>query len=176
MHAFVLMQTDPLAGVAIVFCLATIFWCIHVVRRRQGGSDRFLLGLLGLLAISQAMGILQNAGIWLPNRSHDLRDLVELVISGLCLIGAVLLEISSRDRILAQRRARLAEANPQPRTDLANPQVAVLVIAQDGTVCGCNRAAEMVLGLRRETLIGMTPFEKALQGQPGCEVSRAEGD
>jgi hypothetical protein len=113
-----IFHTDPLAGAAVLFCLATICWYMRVIRRWQWGTDRFLLGLLGLIAICQVLRIFENLGAWTasePFRRPD--DFVNLRTGGLCLIGALLLEISGRDRISAEVGLRPVRMNPGKQSD-----------------------------------------------------------
>lgn len=171
-HAF---RTDPLAGTAVLLCLATIYWCIRVIRRRQGGTDRFLLGLLGLIAISQALRILKDVGVWSAlEPSHRLDDFVNLTTGGLYLIGALLLEISSRDRISAEVGLRLARANPENAPRLSQTGKAMLVLAHDGRIVGCNKGAEVILGRRRNQLIGTIPTFGRSELPSATEASEAE--
>jgi PAS domain-containing protein len=154
-------RTDPLAGTAVLLCLATILWCIRVIRRRQRGADRFLLGLLGLIAVSQALRILKDFGIFVPSHPFQrLDDLVNLITAGLYMIGALLLEISSKDRISSEVHLRLVTAHSGnvPGLSPQEAQSAVLVLTRDGRIAGCNQAAEMILGRDRHQLIGTVPI------------------
>lgn len=153
-------RTDPLAGASVLLCLGTISWCIRVLPKRQGGIDRFLLGLLGLIAVSQALRILKDAGIWTVSEPiHRLDNFVNLITGGLYMIGVLLMEISSKDRISAQVHLRLLEANPGNAADFSPQEAgsAVLVLGSDGRIVGCNHGAEMILGRLRNHLIGTIP-------------------
>ena len=156
-----IFRANPLGGTAVLLCLATIWWCIRVIRRRQGGTDRFLLGLLGLIAISQALRILKDLGLLAasdPLQRFD--DLANLITAGLYMIGALLLEISSKDRISGEVQLRLVNANPGNAATFPPQQFpsAILVLAGDGRIVGCNHAAEMILGRQRDHLIGTRPI------------------
>jgi PAS domain-containing protein len=90
---------------------------------------------------------------------HRLDDFVNLAIGGLYLIGALLLEISSRDGISAAVSLRLAQANPGNAARLyTQASNAVLVLANDGFIVQRNPAAENVLGRKRSDVIGARPF------------------
>jgi|HubBroStandDraft_4_1064222.scaffolds.fasta_scaffold179055_2 PAS domain-containing protein len=171
-----IFRTDPLAGAAIFLYLATIWWCIWVIRRRQRGTDRLLLGLLGLIAFSQSLGVFKHLDILESSVPfHRLDDFVNLAIGGLYLIGALLLEISSRDRISAAVGLRLAQASPgnAPRlyTQASN---AVLVLASDGFIVQCNPAAENVLGRKRSAIIGTKPIFERTKLPSTVEPSKAK--
>jgi hypothetical protein len=155
------LRMDPFAGAAVLLCLATIYWCIRVIRRRQGGTDRFLLGLLGLIAVCQALRMLKDLGIWTasdPLRRID--EFANIITAGLYMIGAILLEISSKDRNSALAHLRLAEAKPGTPSKDSSQEVpgAVLVLGSDGRVVSCNYAAEILFGRQRAHLIGTMPI------------------
>jgi PAS domain-containing protein len=171
-----IFRTDPLAGVAVFLYLATIWWCIRVIRRRQRGTDRLLLGLLGLIALSQSFGVFKHLGILESSVPfHRLDDFVNLAIGGLYLIGALLLEISSRDRISAAVGLRLAQANPGNAARLhTQAPNAVLVLANDGFIVQCNPAAENVLGRKRSDIIGAKPIFERTKPLSTVEPSKAK--
>jgi PAS domain-containing protein len=171
-----IFRTDPLAGVAVFLYLATIWWCIWVIRRRQRGTDRLLLGLLGLIAFSQSLGVFKHLGMLESSVPlHRLDDFVNLAIGGLYLIGALLLEISSRDRNSAAVGLRLAQANPgnAARMYTQTPN-AVLVLASDGLIVQCNTAAENVLGRKRSAIIGAKPVFECAKPPSTVEASMAK--
>ena len=57
-----LLRANPLAALALLICLATILWCILLTRRQRNGLDKILTGLLGLIAIYEALRILKAEG------------------------------------------------------------------------------------------------------------------
>ena len=150
---------DPFAGIAVLLCLATIYWCIRVIRRRQGGIDRFLLGLLGVISVCQALRMLTDLGGWTPSDPfHRLNEFANLATAGLYMIVALLLEISSKDRASALAHLRLVEAKPGNAGNSQEASGAMLVLGSDGRIVGCNHAAEMLLGRQRVNLIGTMPI------------------
>ena len=57
---------QPFAAVSILVCLAAIFSCVALNRKRSHRpSDRFLIACLGLLSIYQGMRVLQGIGLGL---------------------------------------------------------------------------------------------------------------
>jgi hypothetical protein len=50
-------------GLALCMSLATIFWCILLARRQQGRLDRMLTGLLGMIAIYEALRVMKDCGV-----------------------------------------------------------------------------------------------------------------
>ena len=157
-----LFLIDPFAGIAVLLCLATIYWCIRVIRRHQGGIDRFLLGLLGVIAVCQALRMLKDLGVWTASDSlHRIDGFANITTAGLYVIGALLLEISSKDRASALGHLRLVEAKPGNASNSQEAPGAVLVLGSDGRVVSCNHAAEMLLGRQRVSLVGTMPIFRA---------------
>jgi hypothetical protein len=109
-HVFLI---KPLAACSIIICLATIFACFRLERKRpQQKSDRFLIAFLGLLAIYQAMRILESAGVLSMSVSTKLDDAIELMVAMFYLIAAMLLRFSSINRLDAESAFRLVRAAP----------------------------------------------------------------
>ncbi len=69
-----LLRANPLMAIALLICLATILWCILLTRRQRNGLDKMLTGLLGLIAIYEALRILKDSGfavlLALPNHGR----------------------------------------------------------------------------------------------------------
>lgn len=153
---------DPFAGIAVLLCLATIYWCIRVIKRRQGGIDRFLLGLLGVISVCQALRMLTDHGVLnASDPFHRLNEFANIATAGLYMIVALLLEISSKDRASALAHLRLVEAKPGNASNSQEASGAMLVLGSDGRIVGCNHAAEMLLGRQRDNLIGTMPIFEA---------------
>lgn len=108
-HIFLI---KPLAALSIVVCLATIYACVKLERKRsQQKSDRFLIAFLGLLAIYQGMRIMQSAGVLTMSHSR-LDGAIELIVALVYLGGAMLLRFSSVNRLDAESAFRLVRAAP----------------------------------------------------------------
>lgn len=151
--------TDPGSRIAVLLCLATIYWCIRVIRRRQGGTDRFLLELLRVISVCQTLRMLKGLGVWTASDSlRRLDEFANIETAGLYMVGALLLEILSKDRTSALAHLRLVEAKPGNAGNLQEAPGAVLVLGSDGRVVSCNHAAEMLLGRQRVNLIGTLPI------------------
>ena len=109
-----ILLVKPFAGLSILVCLATIFACVVLERRRpHHRSDRFLIGMLGLLSIYQAMRILQGAG--LVSMGSHMDDALELLIAAFYLLAALMLRWSSMKHLEVESAIRLARAAP-PRS------------------------------------------------------------
>ena len=114
-HVFLI---KPLAACSIIVCLATILACFRLERKRpQQKSDRFLIAFLGLLAIYQAMRILESAGVLSMSVNAKLDDAIELMVAMFYLIAAMLLRFSSINRIDAESALRLVRAAPPRQSD-----------------------------------------------------------
>jgi hypothetical protein len=132
-HVFLI---KPLAACSIIICLATIFACFRLEKKRpQQKSDRFLIAFLGLLAIYQAMRILESAGVLSMSVNSKLDDAIELMVAMFYLIAAMLLRFSSISRQDAESTLRLVRAAPPRQSpdgtakDLAVPKAS---LALDG--------------------------------------------
>jgi len=111
-HVFLV---KPFAALSVVICLATILACVLLERRRPAHTaDRYLIGVLGLLSVYQGLRILQGAGILSISRGSNGDDAIELVITGFCLIAALLLRMSAQTRFETESAMRLVQAAPRP--------------------------------------------------------------
>ncbi len=178
-------------GLALCVCLATILWCILLCRRQQGTLDKVLTGLLGMIAIYEAVRIMKDSGIILFPGIRKLEGWVDFVIATTYLLAAMILKLSSSDRASTKVRLRLVEANektadvvkgvagpnPEPATIIfdASP-LATFAVDGNGSVVYWNSAAELLLGWRREELLGQRlPFAGTgpLRNKKGHKVEAA---
>jgi hypothetical protein len=103
----------PFAALSIIICLVTIYSCVATERKRPTQkSDRFLIAVLGFLAVYQAMRIMQGVGLVGFRMGPTLDDAIELVITAFYLMAALMLRLSSRSRLDAESAMRLAQAAP----------------------------------------------------------------
>jgi PAS domain-containing protein len=168
-----IFESSPLMPLALCISLATILWCILLARRQRSGLDKILTGLLGLIAVCEALRILKDSGfITLPG-IPKLAGWADFVIASLSLIAAFILRISSIDRATTKAQLRLVEANEKP-ADLAKgnaitaPDVrgaldpcplATIAVDLHGVVTYWNAAAETLTGWTRAEMVGRTlPF------------------
>jgi PAS domain-containing protein len=151
-----LLGHAPLSGTAVLLCLTTIGWCIRVVRKRQKGTDRFLLALLGLVAISEGLRILREVGAWTTtDLFRRLDDVANFSTAALYLVAVLLMELSSRNRITAEVGLRLLQGTANPLGFAGPPEERPLIIlASDGCVAECNAAAARTLGWQQKHVIG----------------------
>ena len=106
----------PFAAVSLVVCLITIFFCFSLERKRpQQASDRFLIGVLGLLAVWQGLRILQGAGLVALSLGAKTDDAIELVVTAFYLMASLMLRFSTVNHLDLESAMRLARAAP-PRS------------------------------------------------------------
>jgi PAS domain-containing protein len=169
-----LFRSNPLMALALLVCLATILWCIFLTRRQRNSLDKLLTGLLGLIAIYQALRILGDSGLVRLTGIGRVDGWVDFISACLYLAAAVILKISSIDRATTKVHLRLVEADEKPVDLTKGPMAAVpelghpLVDASPlatfafdlhGTVIYWNTAAESLTGWTRDELIGQPlPF------------------
>jgi PAS domain S-box-containing protein len=174
-----LFQSNPLASLALCLCLGSSFWATVLIQRRRQGPDRLLLGLIGLVCISQGLQLLRGAGILQLSRYDYLSDIASLMTAILYLISTVLLHHYGDDYRRTKMHLRLAEANercptpflrsaqaalPQPVLSPDHGTAEILeaiplptyLIDPGGVIRYWNRTAEQHLGRRREEVLGRT--------------------
>jgi PAS domain-containing protein len=168
-----IFRVSPLLALALLVSLATILWCIFLTRRQRSGLDKVLTGLLGLIAIYEALRILKDSGVVVFPEFRRLEGWVDFIIACLCLVAALILKISSIDRTSTQVRLRLVEANERtldlPAGAIAMPELshgaldasplAAFAVDLNGIVTYWNLAAERLTGWKCEELAGQRlPF------------------
>jgi PAS domain-containing protein len=186
-----LFRANPLMALALLICLATILWCILLIRRQRGSVDKVLTGLLGLIAIYESLRILKDSGFAMFAHFHMVEGWVDFISACLYLLAALILKASSMDRAATKVHLRLMEAGEQSRdqgnaaitsvAELRNPLVdasplAMFAIDIQGSVTYCNPAAEMLTGWTRSELVGhRLPFDARgpIQGKNGHPIECA---
>jgi PAS domain-containing protein len=184
-----IFRASPLMALALVMCLATIFWCILLARRQQGRLDRALTGLLGMIAIYEAVRVLKECGVIRLPGFRQLNGWVDFIIAGTYLLAGLILKYSGSDRANTKVRLRLVEANEKtmevgrgasaPETTHAvfdASPLATFAIDTKGVVIYWNGAAERLLGWKREQMLGQRlPFDGKgpLRNSRGHEIEAA---
>jgi PAS domain-containing protein len=170
-----LLRANLLMALALLICLATILWCILLTRRQRNGLDKILTGLLGLIAVYEALRILKDSGFAAFARFRTMEGWVDLISSCLYLLAALILKTSSIDRAATKVHLRLVEAD-EKRSDLTGAVIAavpelghpvldssplaILAIDDHGIVTHWNAAAEGLIGWTRNELVGRElPFD-----------------
>jgi PAS domain-containing protein len=168
-----IFHASPLMGLALCVCLATIFWCILLTRRQKSSLDKILTGLLGMIAIYEALRVLKEAGVVLFPGMGKLDGWVDFIIASLYLIAALILKVSSNDRNNTKVRLRLVEANEKTMEVGRNASgpidtatalfdgspLATFAVDVTGTVLYWNAAAECLFGWSRDETLGQRlPF------------------
>lgn len=189
MYLVQIFRASPLMGVALCMCLATIFWCILLARRQQGRFDRMLTGLLGMIAIYEALRVLKDCGVIRFPGFKQLNGWVDFVIAATYLLAGFILKYSGSDRASTKVRLRLVEANEKTREvgrGASAPEtthavfdaspLATLAVDTKGVVIYWNGAAERLMGWKREQILGQRlPFEAKgpLRNSRGHDVEAA---
>jgi PAS domain-containing protein len=164
-----IFDASPLMALALCISLATILWCILLARRQRSGLDKILTGLLGLIAIYEALRILKDSGFIIFPGAPKLEGWADFIIASLSLIAALILRVSSIDRATTKAQLRLVEANEKP-VDLAKVTVvaaselrptlldscplATIAVDLHGAVTYWNAAAETLTGWTRDEVVG----------------------
>src|SRR5260370_10872712 len=108
-----LFLVRPFLALAILICPLAVLSCWSVLHKRAHQSfDRFLIGFVGLLSISQSVRLLRDCGLLtLPSNQH-FNDAIELLVAAFYLLSTRTLLLSSDDRVGAGMALRLAKAAP----------------------------------------------------------------
>ena len=97
-------------GSALFAYAMTMVCSVVVARRSSNWRIRLLAYTVGLLPLSQAMGLLAENHIWLTAQVGHIAQSMELLVSALCLTAIHLLNRENRDRKGTDARLRVAEA------------------------------------------------------------------
>jgi len=168
MYLVQIFRASPLMGLALCICLTTIFWCFLMAKRQQVGLDKILTGVLGLIAIYEAIRVLKDAGVILFPGIQRLDGWVDFLIASLYLIAALILKVSSNERASTKVRLRLVEANEktsepakgsaivstEPLNLLDSSPLAAFAVDVAGAVVYWNPAAERLWGWKRDEVLG----------------------
>ena len=190
MYLVQIFRASPLMGLALCICLLTILWCFIMAKRQQAGLDKILTGVLGLIAVYEAIRVLKDAGVILFPGIQKLDGWVDFLIASMYLIAAMILKVSSSERATTKVKLRLVEANektmevgknaPHTAPDTAGlldaSPLATFAMDAGGTVVYWNPAAERLLGWKRDEVVGhqLSAFGNGqLRNKQGQEVAGA---
>jgi hypothetical protein len=189
MYLVQIFRASPLMGLALCICLTTIFWCFLMAKRQQVGLDKILTGVLGLIAIYEAIRVLKDAGVILFPGIQQLDGWVDFLIASMYFIAALILKVSSSERASTKVRLRLVEANektvepgkgaamvpPEPVNMMDSSPLAAFAVDVSGAVVYWNAAAERLLGWKREEVLGQPPLcgTGRLRNKQGQETGAA---
>jgi PAS domain-containing protein len=166
MFLWALFKTNLLSAIALILALATLAMCLRLLRRQRTSTDRYLMGLVGLIAIYQGLNILRNAGVYsLAHQLQGVSGAVDLALAGMTLVSILILRMAARDRLNTKLQLRVAEATrtpPRPAGGRLGERsaVAVLGVNADGRINLWHRSSEDFFGWRKEEVLGTRlPFE-----------------
>ena len=189
MYLVQIFRASPLMGLALCICLITILWCFLMSKRQQVGLDKILTGVLGLIAVYEAIRVLKDAGVVLFPGIQRLDGWVDFLIASMYLIAALILKVSSSERASTQMRLRLVEANektlepgkgavlspPEQVNLLDSSPLAAFALDVTGAVVYWNASTERLLGWKRDEVLGQPPRcgTGPLRNKQGQEFSAA---
>ncbi len=101
-------------GSALVAYFLTVISSLVVARRSSNWRIRLLALTVGLLPLCQMVVLLGRKGIWLTSEVAEIAEILELLVSALCLTAVHLLNRENTDRRTTESRLRVAEAAPSP--------------------------------------------------------------
>jgi hypothetical protein len=110
LHLFLIR---PFVALAILVCPLAVLSCWSVLHKRAHKSfDRFLIGFVGLLSISQSVRLLRDCGLLTLPSNRQFNDAIELLVAAFYLLATRTLMLSSDDRVGSGMALRLAKAAP----------------------------------------------------------------
>lgn len=168
MFLLTIAASNPMAALALLLNLTTLCWCIRLYRLQYSKINGELLAFVGMVAMNEALRILQSAGVWAPP-TRTLSGLVDAAVAALYLLGLVILKHSSADHLATLLRLRVSEAN-EARTGALHSNLlrersalAVVGIDHSGAVDLWHNSAEEFFGWTREEVLGKRlPFTQAI--------------
>jgi len=98
-----------LLGALTAYLLTTV-GAILMLRRSANGHIRFLILVIGLLPLCQTILMLREHGLWTAPVVGQAAEMVELLVSALCLAAVHLLNKESSEKKLTNAKLRLVEA------------------------------------------------------------------
>lgn len=104
------MQVNSRIVAAVIAYLLAGFSAVLLFRRGYNWRFKFLVAVVGLMPLYEAVRLLARYHLWNTSIGSWLDQVVELVIAALFLAAVLLLDIESTDRRYTQARLRLAEA------------------------------------------------------------------
>jgi hypothetical protein len=192
MYLVQIFRASPLMGLALCICLTTIFWCFLMAKRQQVGLDKILTGVLGLIAIYEAIRVLKDAGVILFPGIQQLDGWVDFLIASMYFIAALILKISGNERATTHVKLRLVEANEktvepgkgagmgagatEPVNLMDASPLAAFAVDLNGMVSYWNAAAEHLLGWNRDEVLGQPPppaIKGPIRNKQGKEIGAA---
>ncbi|MBM3735035.1 MAG: PAS domain-containing protein [Acidobacteria bacterium] len=181
-----------LTGISVLLSLATLFWCLHLVRTlKMGPPARYMIGLTGLLSIYHASRVLGEAG-YIGKGNPALAEASTLLLTALYLAALSILEYYFVEVRRLRYQLRLTQASeslaPQA-TQVNDPRRAqvlyqamsdscpLAVYAEDpaGNICYWNTAAERMLGFTRSQVLGRPLPFRLNRTQTGGQVEFRDG-
>lgn len=177
-----LFKSNPIAAVALLCTIVTLYLCMRLVKRQDNKADRYLLGLLGLIAMYQGLRILNTNGFWvLPSSFLPIGSVIEAAVAALCLIATMMVKLSFRAKRNTEIQLRVVEAGqPAVRPATSMPQIhertamAVFGVNASGEIDLWHNSSEEFFGWRKQEVMGTKlPFrEEVIVADNGSGVPR----
>ena len=169
MFLWQLLKTQPMSATSLILSMATLFWCLRLLRWQHTKKERYLMGVVGLFATYQGLHVLQNTGFWPdPVRMQGINSLADFSIAALCFIATLLIQVASADRHNNRIHLRMVEAHhasPRLSAPLTLPRersaLAVLGVNASGEINLWHTSSEDFFGWKKEEVLGTRlPFKE----------------
>ncbi len=105
-----MFRASAFIGLAWCACLATILWCVILLPKLTRGHVRFLVGLIGLIAVYQGLRLLWETGVWKPIVSTPWENAASFVVCTMYLLALLVVEVFGAEHRTDAVQLRLADA------------------------------------------------------------------
>jgi hypothetical protein len=99
-------------GSALMAYLLSVICSLLVAKRSSNARIRLLALTVGLLPLCQGVVLMGRYDIWISRSVGDIAEVLELLVSALCLTAIHLLNKENGDRRNTDARLRVAEGLP----------------------------------------------------------------
>jgi hypothetical protein len=112
MALYKLLFQNPLLACSVCLCLLAIAVAIRLIRKLNSGSERFITGFVGLIAVYEGFKILMQAGIWIPSNASGWTDIATLAVTGMFVLALIVIQELGSEGHRTKFLLRLLEAGP----------------------------------------------------------------
>jgi hypothetical protein len=105
------LKLDPVSILALVACASTVGWSVCLLRRFQSRRVRLLIAILALAGFLEGVKVVQAKIGVLPAGIIGLEQLLELIVTLVCLVAILLLGLLGQEHNRNIFQLRLSEAD-----------------------------------------------------------------
>lgn len=147
------------SSIALCLALVTICWTVVLLQKTSENRARFLIGMVGLVAVFLSLRLLQEYGIWSLAGIAPSSGVVDLLVAVVYFAALILLNGETTRHRATKVCLRLSEANEQPRQAYPDPSVTQMLgrTGENSAAAAGTLSATPETELRLESLIRHSP-------------------